>query len=130
MDGADEPDEWRRYFERWGRVAYVTIARDNRKLLAALARRRRLRDALHEQSALEKSRAAEQTPNPSEKERLLGYDARRERRSTWRRALQSLGLHRDAPAWRTRGCNCARGCRACHQLHAVCLLDCAGDHWR
>ncbi|KAG5178492.1 hypothetical protein JKP88DRAFT_273753 [Tribonema minus] len=39
---ADDPQEWYRYFGRFGKVAYVTIARANAPLLALLAERRHL----------------------------------------------------------------------------------------
>lgn len=37
---ADDPDEWERFFRQFGEVAYITITRQNRKLLEALAQRR------------------------------------------------------------------------------------------
>ena len=35
---ADDPDEWHRYFSRYGQVRYITIVRNNHKLLEAVVR--------------------------------------------------------------------------------------------
>lgn len=39
---ADDPDRWRRLFEQFGHVSYVTVARGNGALLRAMAERRRV----------------------------------------------------------------------------------------
>ena len=55
---ADDPDEWAAFFGRFGPVVYVTVARDNRRLLMALVRRRWLR-LLSDLAADEDSKATE-----------------------------------------------------------------------
>lgn len=39
---ADDPDRWRRLFNQFGHVSYVTVARGNGALLRAMAERRRV----------------------------------------------------------------------------------------
>ncbi|CAM9129404.1 unnamed protein product [Chrysoparadoxa australica] len=84
---ADDPDEWGRYFEEWGQVAYVTIAKSNGHLLEKLVARREVVNFMNRSNM-----------RASPKDIKAVADARRAP-GIVKRFLQRFGLRRGRDYW-------------------------------
>ncbi|EGZ08697.1 hypothetical protein PHYSODRAFT_352675 [Phytophthora sojae] len=91
-----DPDEWERFFAQFGRVKFVTVCVDNKRLLSALAKKRYMEEMLKMESAdaEEVRQALENAADPTKaapKQTLL------------RRLRQSSGLGGyDVTYWNTK----------------------------